>query len=355
MNPLVIGAILSLIGTVLGIGATAVENNKNREQNEKLQEKQNEFNSTEAEKANEREISNYMNYESPAAKLQQTKQAGLSPSVMYAGNGISGALRSAPQATAASVSPYYSNNQMGMLFSQLGTNLGDTVKSLAGAKNDITDIEKKKEEIKKINEEVKKIDAETEKIHEEIKQTKNETALAGWKYSKTLTVSYSQLQAWSNGETTSWNEATGESYTSSINGNGGVEIKVMGTGGGFNGSQGASESESYTTSGGSSYSKADSATLSQSGSTSVLFVPKIENGEIKEIYCYILEKNYDPKALEIYNEDKTKREKKNTKQKTDNDKNEYRWNSQEKSDYHDYKKGKISEDHNNIRSFLYQR
>lgn len=114
--------ILQAVMSGVGISETNRQNEENREHEKELNQQQQEFAAKEAEKANQREIENYLNFQSPQAMMRQIKSAGLSPSYAYGNNGVSsGSLKSGAQAQSPSLHGAFTDAVgMGNQYAQIG-------------------------------------------------------------------------------------------------------------------------------------------------------------------------------------------------------------------------------------------
>lgn len=99
---------LAVVGTIVGVGSSHYQAAKNEELQEdaqafsaEQQEDAQEFNAAQAEEAYDRQVEFYENYQSPKAMVNQYREAGLNPALMFGGS-VGGS--STPQ-TAASSSP----------------------------------------------------------------------------------------------------------------------------------------------------------------------------------------------------------------------------------------------------------
>lgn len=116
--------IFTLIASVLmgiaGIASTAKANKQNIENQQKMLEREQAFATESAEKANEETRAQYYELHSPAAQVQQMKDAGLSPALFYSGGGggvvgNAAAQAQSPQLNAPLVNPLVKGNEMNML------------------------------------------------------------------------------------------------------------------------------------------------------------------------------------------------------------------------------------------------
>lgn len=109
--------IISLIISVLGMASQVAANQQNISLAEENREDTQEFNAEQASLANEREINKYHTLYSPEARVEQLHRAGLSPGLIYGGNGISGTSTAGAQAQSGSapiptVNPMASINEL---------------------------------------------------------------------------------------------------------------------------------------------------------------------------------------------------------------------------------------------------
>lgn len=96
----IISLVMSVIMAGAGIYAQYSANQQNIEQNNLNREDTQEFNAQEAEKARQANIEQYNLLYSPQAKVQQYREAGLSPALMYSGGGAASAGGTAQMASA---------------------------------------------------------------------------------------------------------------------------------------------------------------------------------------------------------------------------------------------------------------
>lgn len=178
--------VLSAVFSGIGIQKTQEENEKNRKQAEELNKSQQEFAASEAEKANQREIENYTNLQSPEAMMQQIKNAGLSTSYMYGSNGVSsGKLSSGAQAASPNLHSSFTDAVgIGNQYAALGTNtneaantalqFNEAIKSASG--NKLVEAQTLTEQFKAQSEEAlaKIKTAEATNIEETLQATLNE-------------------------------------------------------------------------------------------------------------------------------------------------------------------------------------
>lgn len=276
--------VVGIVSAIAGVASTAITNKKNRETYLDVQQQNHELNEQAADRADERTRALYNDLESPAAKVAQLKQAGLSPGLIYGGGGSigTGQVTSGAQAAPAQGAAF---NQ-GMDIAGLMTSMSAFTSAMTNKDNSDTDTKLKKTQMQKLT-------AETDLIHEQIKSEKNEQALTGWKYAKTAQVSYSVLQSWSEGKSTSFNAAIGGSTSTSWGGG----ASGAGTGGNLQHSTSESSNESQGASAGRNSSKSNN----ESKTTSVILVPSIKNGECDKINVYIIENDYKKTTLTDWN------------------------------------------------------
>lgn len=277
--------IVGIISAVAGVANTAITNKKNKETYLDVQQQSHDLNEQSADKADQRTRALYNDLESPAAKVAQLKQAGLSPGLIYGGGGSIGTGQVTSGAQAAPAQGAVLNQ--GMDIAGLMTAMSSFMNATTTKDNTDTDNQVKKTQIQKLN-------AETDLIHQQIKSEQNEQALVGWKYAKTTQVSYSVLQSWSEGKSTSFNAAIGGSNSTSWGGG----ATVAGTGGNLQHTGAESSNESQ----GASAERSKSENHSESKTASVILVPSINNGKCDKINVYIIENNYQKSTLKDWNE-----------------------------------------------------
>lgn len=287
--------------------------------NEKLMGLQNKYNTDAATMTYARQKALYNQYMTPEAQLMMLQKAGLSPALMYAKGGSSGASMPNVQQAAGTGLP--------------GTGLPSV--TALGMSSTLAQEMKALQESEKIESELEKVTAETDKIRAEIEKTKGETALQAWSQRQIFTISDSQLEAieeshkwgWSN--STSKSESKGDSNSKNSGWSVGADVDVIslipggkfvekvtkgmrtvtedkgGAGLGIKGgktegtstssSTGSSSSESHSKEGGDSQGE----THSESHSRQVLAWPKIVDGKPAGLYMVVLEGDYSNISIDL--------------------------------------------------------
>lgn len=93
---------LAIAGAVAQTGANIVQAQQNNANTLTLAEKNYEYGEKAANNAMERTLSLYNKIDSPQAKVEQIKKAGLSPGLLLGGGGVSGSTAGGPQGTGSS-------------------------------------------------------------------------------------------------------------------------------------------------------------------------------------------------------------------------------------------------------------
>lgn len=93
---------LAIAGAVAQTGANIVQAQQNNANTLALAEKNYEYGEKAANNAMERTLSLYNKIDSPQAKVEQIKRAGLSPGLLLGGGGVSGSTAGGPQGTGSS-------------------------------------------------------------------------------------------------------------------------------------------------------------------------------------------------------------------------------------------------------------
>lgn len=126
---------LAVVGTIVGVGSSHYQNAKNAQFQEdaqsfsaEQQEDSQQFNAAQAEEAYNRQVEFYENYQSPKALVNQYREAGINPALMFGGS-VGGS--STPQ-PAASSSPVGAGSSSASPLSALGpiTELMNTLSML---------------------------------------------------------------------------------------------------------------------------------------------------------------------------------------------------------------------------------
>lgn len=287
--------------------------------NKELMGLQNKYNTDAATMAYERQKALYNQYMTPEAQLMMLQKAGLSPALMYAKGGASGA--SMPNVQQAHPTGLPSTGLPSVTALGMNSTLAQEMKAL--------------QESEKIESEMDKLTTETDKIRAEIEKTKGETALQAWSQRQIFTISDSQLEAieesrkWGWSDSTSKSESKGDSSSENSGWNIGADVDIMnlipggkfvetvkkglrtvteGKGGaalGIKGgktegtstssSTGSSSSESHSKEGG--YSQGE--THSESHSRQVLTWPKIVDGKPAGLYMVVLEGDYSNISIDL--------------------------------------------------------
>lgn len=287
--------------------------------NQELMGLQNKYNTDAATMAYERQKALYNQYMTPEAQLMMLKKAGLSPALMYAKGGSSGASMPNVQQAAGTGLP--------------GTGLPSV--TALGMSSTLAQEMKALQESEKIESEMDKVTAETDKLHAEIEKTKGETALQAWSQRQIFTISDSQLEAieesrkWGWSDSTSKSESKGDSNSENSGWKVGADVDILsfipggkaakgiakgaaeaigkkaGGGAGLNGgytsgtstssSTGSSSSESHSKEGG--YSQGE--THSESHSRQVLTWPKIVDGKPAGLYMVVLTGDYNNIGIDL--------------------------------------------------------
>lgn len=181
---MLIGALLSLIGTVT-VGAVNAKNQRKLQQQQQSYTQENmatqhAMNEESAENAYQRDVDFYTNYESPQAQVSQLKAAGLNPALMYQNGGtIGGGSSHATQAAGVSNpgvggiagNPYSFVDLMGVA-SQAKLQEAETEKVKAETSEIQGDTPKAQAEIAKLNGEVQELaqNVQNEKVRNSLLQ-----------------------------------------------------------------------------------------------------------------------------------------------------------------------------------------
>lgn len=291
--------------------------------NRELMGLQNKYNTDAATMAYERQKALYNQYMTPEAQLMMLQKAGLSPALMYAKGGSSGA--SMPNVQQAHPTGLPSTGLPSVTALGMSNTLAQEMKAL--------------QESEKIETEMDRMTAETDKIRAEIEKTKGETALQAWSERQVFTISDSQLEAieesrkWGWSDSTSKSESKGDSNSKNNGWSIGADVDVLnlipggkfidkvtkgaktttrtvtedkgGAGLGLKGgktegtstssSTGSSSSESHSKEGG--YSQGE--THSESHSRQVLTWPKIVDGKPAGLYMVVLTGDYSNVGIDL--------------------------------------------------------
>ena len=147
MNIALLAGILSVVGSIITAWSQQHTNERNIETAQSQMTLQQSLNEESADNATKRTEELYNKLYSPSAKLQQYKEAGLSPAMMYGGTGVGGtSSTSGAQANTGLVVPNLESFDF--------TNLGNSISQIA-----------------KQGEETKKTKAETERVETETTET----------------------------------------------------------------------------------------------------------------------------------------------------------------------------------------
>lgn len=251
------------------------------------------YNEMSANKSDERTRALYTDLYSPEAKVRQLKEAGLSVGMMYGQGGASGT-----SSTSGAQGGGGGNQQGGHVNMAQALQLG---MMKAQVDNLNADTELKEQDTLKKQKETVKLGEEVEKVKTEVTKMEGEIALQAWSQRQLMTISDSELKAYSEGAgwNKGWSEGSsqGTSQSESKQGGGSVNVKILKNGGGVSGNYGYSESESQNTSENKSENKgantSKSTTTSTSGSRNVVVWPKYDNkGNLEYLYMYILGGDY---------------------------------------------------------------
>lgn len=287
--------------------------------NKELMGLQNKYNTDAATMAYERQKALYNQYMTPEAQLMMLQKAGLSPALMYAKGGASGASMPNVQQAAGTGLP--------------GTGLPSV--TALGMSSTLAQEMKALQENEKIETELERMTAETDKIRAEIEKTRGETALQAWSQRQIFTISDSQLKAieeshtWGWSDSTSKGESKGESNSKNNGWTVGADVDIMklipggkfiekvtkgsrtvtedkgGAGIGIKGgkTEGTSTSSSTSSSSGESHSKqggdSHGETNSESHSRQVLAWPKIVDGKPAGLYMVVLTGDYSNIGIDL--------------------------------------------------------
>lgn len=294
--------------------------------NKELMGLQNQYNTDAATMAYERQKALYNQYMTPEAQLMMLQKAGLSPALMYAKGGSSGASMPNVQQAAGTGLP--------------GTGLPSV--TALGMNSTLAQEMKALQESEKIESELERVTAETDKIRAEIEKTKGETALQAWSQRQIFTISDSQLKAieeshtWGWSDSTSKNEGKSDSNSKNNGWNIGADVDILnlipggkfidkvtkgartvtrtvtegkgGAGLGLKGGKTEGTSTSSSTSSGSSESHAKQGgdswgnTESESHSRQVLTWPKIVDGKTAGLYMVVLTGDYSNIGIDLRSE-----------------------------------------------------
>lgn len=158
----IISLVMSVIMAGAGMYAQHRANQQMIEQNNLNREDTQQFNAEEAEKARQANIDQYNVLYSPQAKVQQYKDAGLSPALMYSGGAAAGASGQAQMASSGiggtpTINPIVPQGSL--------LDLAQQASEISKTKEETKNLEQgsklMEQQIKESNAEIKKIEAET--------------------------------------------------------------------------------------------------------------------------------------------------------------------------------------------------
>ena len=173
------GMALGTVAQGVGAGVNTIINEQMALSNYKYGEKA-------ADASDRRTRDLYTDLYSPAAKVKQLKEAGLSAGLMYGNGGASGTSSTSGAMGTGSGNPQPARVDMGQAL-QLGL-------MKAQADNLNADTKLKEQDEKKKQQETLKLGEEIAKIQQEVKNLIGEKALQGWTQRQLMTISDSELK-----------------------------------------------------------------------------------------------------------------------------------------------------------------